>query len=134
MPSINKLVVPVINAILIICFLSSVKGQPQLHEQEHLCNNKVNSEDSNEEWNISYLLWDLIQQTPLRGYNQHVLYGGYYGVAACDGKLSQEDCNDCLDYANNEIFKSCSFAEGAQMKLDGCRLRYEHYQISDSDW
>lgn len=130
MSSIKRRVVPVIIAIAIVFSLSSVKGE-DVNEQEHFCNLKINADESNEEWNISSLLSSLIEETPTHGYSQHLNFNGYYGVAACNGQISKEDCGYCLDFANNALFKSCGFSDGGQIKLGDCRLRFERYEISD---
>ncbi|KAI4343215.1 hypothetical protein MLD38_027744 [Melastoma candidum] len=132
MTSMKRLAALMVIAVAIICSLGFVKGE-DLTSQGGFCNKKIDADESTEEWDVSYPIWWLIQQTPIQGYHQHLSYNGYYGVAACNGQISQDDCNDCLEYANNMIFTSCGFGDGAQLRLADCRLRFEHYQFPD-DW
>ncbi|KAI4343090.1 hypothetical protein MLD38_027633 [Melastoma candidum] len=132
MSPISRLAILTTITVAIVCSLSSVKGE-DTSELSHLCNLNINPDDSNQEWDISYLIAKLIDQTPTHGFSQHLEYNGYHGVAACSGQITKEDCDDCLDYANNEIFQICGFGDGEQIKLADCRLRFEHYEIPD-DW
>ncbi|KAI4364329.1 hypothetical protein MLD38_020437 [Melastoma candidum] len=46
-----------------------------------------------------------------------------YGHGVCTSTLPQQDCHDCIEYANSKMFKECTHGEGAQIQLMDCQLR-----------
>lgn len=57
----------------------------------------------------------------------------YYGHAACDGNISQDQCSKCIGIAYELAIKQCTFSNGAQVKFGSCRFRVDNYDF-DHNW
>lgn len=67
----------------------------------------------------------LIKNTPDTGYDYYYIFYDAYGHAACNGKITKEDCTSCLKSARDQ---DCTPGRvGAQIQLQDCRIRYENY-------
>lgn len=52
-----------------------------------------------------------------------------YGVYQCRGDLKPRDCSTCIAGLINQIELLCPYTYGASLQLDGCYLRYEHWDF-----
>ena len=55
--------------------------------------------------------------------------GSVYGLYQCRGDLSPIDCSKCIGSSVNQIGLVCPYALGASLQLEGCYLRYEHFDF-----
>ncbi|XP_039685907.1 cysteine-rich receptor-like protein kinase 29 isoform X3 [Medicago truncatula] len=54
-----------------------------------------------------------------------------YGLVQCTPDLSEQDCNDCLEFAISEIPIYCYNKIGCRVVKPSCNIRYEVYRFSD---
>jgi len=52
-----------------------------------------------------------------------------YGLVQCTPDLTQNDCNDCLDTAIEQIPTCCQDKRGGRVLGPSCNLRYEDYRF-----
>ncbi|KAI4368074.1 hypothetical protein MLD38_016677 [Melastoma candidum] len=124
---VRSLFAPIIIVAAMVFSLEFTKGE-DTDILEMGCNPKA--ADNTQEDSISDLLEDLIANTPVNGFFQYLTGKGYYAIAGCNGVISQDECGDCLDDAENKLIIHCRDADGAQIKLVDCRLRFEQYPFS----
>ncbi|XP_061363141.1 plasmodesmata-located protein 8-like [Gastrolobium bilobum] len=55
--------------------------------------------------------------------------GSIYGIYQCRGDLRPIDCSKCVESSVNQIGLVCPYALGASLQLEGCYLRYEHFDF-----
>lgn len=55
--------------------------------------------------------------------------GSVYGLFQCRGDLKTLECTRCVASAVNQIGLVCPYALGASLQLEGCLLRYEHFDF-----
>lgn len=55
-----------------------------------------------------------------------------YGLTQCIPSLSEVQCNDCLDYAINQMSVCCDGRVGVVILMARCNVRYEIYDFSIS--
>ncbi|KAJ0625612.1 putative protein kinase RLK-Pelle-DLSV family [Helianthus annuus] len=53
-----------------------------------------------------------------------------YGVTQCVPSLSEPECNDCLEYAINQMSLCCDGRYGVVILMARCNVRYEIYEFS----
>jgi len=54
-----------------------------------------------------------------------------YGLVQCTPDLSEQDCNDCLEFAISEIPTCCNNKIGGRAVKPSCNIRYEVYRFAD---
>ena len=52
-----------------------------------------------------------------------------YGLYQCRGDLKALECSRCIDSAVNQIGLVCPYSLGASLQLQGCYVRYEHFDF-----
>ncbi|KAL5571922.1 hypothetical protein UlMin_021519 [Ulmus minor] len=52
-----------------------------------------------------------------------------YGLYQCRGDLKTLDCSKCIENAANQIGLVCPYSFGASLQLEGCYVRYEHFDF-----
>ncbi|KAF7848593.1 hypothetical protein BT93_L1817 [Corymbia citriodora subsp. variegata] len=84
---------------------------------------------------VNAVLDDLSANTATHGYNYYSssLDSNFqcWGHGACSGVLGQPDCTTCISSARQQLFQECSYAIGAQIQLQDCRVRYEMYSFTE---
>ncbi|KAI4369950.1 hypothetical protein MLD38_018341 [Melastoma candidum] len=88
------------------------------------------------EWgdHLEKLVNDLIDLAPVLHFSAYARYplwydaSTWYGCAACNGHLSQDDCSSCLKTISDVYAKNtCRGRAGMTIKLEDCRMRCEVY-------
>ncbi|KAI4303696.1 hypothetical protein MLD38_039297 [Melastoma candidum] len=92
-----------------------------------VCNTHLLAPYGQEMGSIRDLLDTLIAEVPLNPISTYNNLNGYYGHVSCDTKLTMSDCKRCLMFAAGDLFIECRFADGGQIRLDHCQVRFEHY-------
>ncbi|XP_028754117.1 plasmodesmata-located protein 8 [Neltuma alba] len=52
-----------------------------------------------------------------------------FGLYQCRGDLQLKDCSKCIASCINQIGIICPYATGASLQLEGCYIRYEHFDF-----
>ncbi|KAD1514656.1 hypothetical protein E3N88_42706 [Mikania micrantha] len=52
-----------------------------------------------------------------------------YGLTQCVPSLSEQECDECLEYANNQFASCCDGRVGVIVLMARCNLRYEIYDF-----
>ncbi|KAI4324580.1 hypothetical protein MLD38_030055 [Melastoma candidum] len=119
--------------IITSCFFVSMNGFPDTTIDGLVCLVGKVPVDSDVELLILYMLDDLRENTTSHGYNYEVdkTMGKYHywGNGACNGRLENVDCDQCIIACSNLLRNSCTLSPGAHVKLRDCRLRYEPYEF-----
>ncbi|OWM81360.1 hypothetical protein CDL15_Pgr007398 [Punica granatum] len=120
----------------LLCTIDSARysvGVPDLTVLSKICNGQ---EFPYESFRVALdiVLDRLISNTPDYGFNYYDWSDSpsIYGHAACNGKLSKDDCQLCLTIAREQLSVHCpENPYGAQVHLQDCRMRYEFYEFDD---
>ncbi|OWM67818.1 antifungal protein ginkbilobin-like protein [Punica granatum] len=114
--------------IALLCITNTVVlGDPDTTLLSYACNpNKISGRAAKE--GQSYTLQLLVLETPKANtYDYGTDTSGWYGHGNCNTALSSSDCRTCMDSARTEIGDNCPLSDGAQVKLQDCKLRYENH-------
>ncbi|KAI4365200.1 hypothetical protein MLD38_021207 [Melastoma candidum] len=117
---------------IFFCRCGLASTTPDTTEKYHWCNKQLLQEKSNEAHQIFELLGYAVDNTARFGYNSRSTFYKYVARASCRTPMSADDCTDCLDYADNMLYEICGFANGGQITLADCRLRFEQYEFDDN--
>ncbi|KAL1368895.1 hypothetical protein AAHE18_02G156400 [Arachis hypogaea] len=75
--------------------------------------------------NVSYNIFSIgrtSSSTPL-------LEGSIYGLYQCRGDLDPIECSKCVQNLVNQIRLICPYSLCASLQLEGCYIRYEHFDF-----
>ncbi|KAL2511453.1 Cysteine-rich repeat secretory protein 15 [Abeliophyllum distichum] len=90
------------------------------------------------ESNLNSLLSSIAGSAPEALYNSFALGndssatsldGAVYGLYQCRGDLKIKDCSTCIASVVSQIGLVCPYTNGAALQLDGCFIRYEHFDF-----
>lgn len=56
-----------------------------------------------------------------------------YGLYQCRGDQKLLDCSKCIESAASQVGLVCPYAYGANLQLDTCLVRYEHFDFLGED-
>ncbi|PON61907.1 Gnk2-like domain containing protein [Trema orientale] len=90
------------------------------------------------EGNLNSFLSSLVSSSSQALYNSFSMGNGssstpadaaVYGLYQCRGDLKILDCSRCIESAVNQIGLVCPYSYGASLQLEGCYVRYEHFDF-----
>ncbi|RYR71150.1 hypothetical protein HN51_023037 [Arachis hypogaea] len=58
-----------------------------------------------------------------------LLEGSIYGLYQCRGDLDPIECSKCVQNSVNQIGLVCPYSLSASLQLEGCYIRYEHFDF-----
>lgn len=85
---------------------------------------------------MTAVMTDAAHQTQFNGYDYYNFFSGpnaviAYGHGACNGAISNLDCEVCLITGMKRLKGECDDKVGAQAQLQDCRMRYENYPFTE---
>lgn len=60
-------------------------------------------------------------------------YRRFYGMAQCTPDLSEQDCNDCLEFGYDTISSCCGSVIGLRWFCPSCNFRVETWRFYESE-
>ncbi|KAI4373787.1 hypothetical protein MLD38_011869 [Melastoma candidum] len=121
--------------IVVLCLgATRVGGVINTNIAFHVCSGTINLVDELDyAIAIDRLVRLLARGTAPRGgeYQDTLTHGGFpaYGYASCRRNLAAEECRNCIEIADVDIYSRCSFPRSAQMVLQDCRLIYSEHRF-----
>ncbi|KAL4015351.1 hypothetical protein IC575_027596 [Cucumis melo] len=134
----NKTLIP---KLFFLLFFSSSSAFPI---RSHLiiyagCSNEKYQPNSQFESNFNSLLSSIASSSSQMTYNSFAigndssntiqLEGAIFGLYQCRGDLATIDCSKCIRNGVSQIHLACPFSYGATLQLEGCYVRYEHFDF-----
>ncbi|XP_022155713.1 cysteine-rich repeat secretory protein 15 isoform X2 [Momordica charantia] len=104
------------------------------------CSNEKFQPNSPFESNYNSLLSSLVSSSSQMTYNSFAIgndsstispppEAAIFGLYQCRGDLATADCSKCIKIAATQIHLACPSSYGASLQLEGCFLRYEHFDF-----
>lgn len=89
------------------------------------------------EGNLNSILSSLVSSSSQALYNSFSMGNGsstppetaIYGLYQCRGDLKTLECSTCIESAVSQINLVCPYSYGASLQLEGCYVRYEHFDF-----
>lgn len=105
------------------------------------CSNEKYQPNSQFESNFNSLLSSMVSSSSQMTYNGFALgndssispssmpEGAIFGLYQCRGDLATADCSKCIQSGVNQVHLACPYSYGASLQLEGCYVRYEHFDF-----
>ncbi|XP_023000018.1 cysteine-rich repeat secretory protein 15-like [Cucurbita maxima] len=101
------------------------------------CSNEKYQPNSQFESNFKALLSSMLSSSSQLTYNAFAIgndssilgEGAIFGVYQCRGDLGLADCSKCIQSGVNQVHLICPKSYGASLQLEGCYVRYEHFDF-----
>ncbi|KAI4370321.1 hypothetical protein MLD38_018684 [Melastoma candidum] len=102
-----------------------------------ICNGETFPSQWHEKYYPETLVQKIVDNTPDADGYEYYTTDKYYSVdffghGVCIEGMPREDCSACLKAARDNLWSNCTkWSVGAQIQLQGCRIRYEKYHFNN---
>lgn len=105
------------------------------------CSNEKYKPNSQFESNFNSLLSSMVSSSSQTTFNSFAIgnqssvladdqeEGAIFGLYQCRGDLAIADCSKCIQNGVNQLHLACTYSLGASLQLEGCYVRYEHFDF-----
>lgn len=142
----NQLLLKLYSSLFLLFFSSSLNFFPFSYAfpiRSHVfiyagCSNEKYQTNSQFESNFNSLLSSMVSSSSQMTYNSFAIgndssniqpEGAIFGLYQCRGDLATADCSKCIQNAVNQVHLVCPYSYGASLQLEGCYVRYEHFDF-----